>query len=49
VTAHVLSAPSQAEREYINACIDEAIATLPLLLDGDGTKAMTRLHSFNAA
>ena len=49
VTAHVLSAPSQAERECINACIDEAIATLPLLLDGDGTKAMTRLHSFSAA
>ena len=49
VTAHVLSAPSQAEREYINACIDEAIATLPLLLDGDDTKAMTRLHSFSAA
>jgi len=49
VTAHVLSAPSQAERECINACIDEAIATLPLLLDGDVTKAMTRLHSFSAA
>ena len=29
--------------------IDEAIASLPLLLDGDETKAMTRLHSFNAA
>ena len=27
----------------------EAIAALPLLLDGDATKAMTRLHSFSAA
>ena len=49
VTGHVLSAPPQAERECINACITEAIATLPLLLDGDDTKAMTRLHSFSAA
>lgn len=49
VTGYVLSAPSPADRERIDACIDEAIATLPLLLDGDGTKAMTRLHSFSAA
>ena len=26
-----------------------ALAALPLLLDGDSTKAMTRLHSFSAA
>jgi len=49
VTGHVLGKPSQAERECIDACIAEAIAALPLLLDGDSTKAMTRLHSFNAA
>jgi PTH1 family peptidyl-tRNA hydrolase len=49
VTGYVLGAPSQADRERIDACIDEAIAALPLLLDGDSTKAMTRLHSFNAA
>jgi PTH1 family peptidyl-tRNA hydrolase len=49
VTGHVLNAPSQADRERIDASIDEAIAALPLLLDGDSTKAMTRLHSFNAA
>jgi len=49
VTGYVLGAPSQVDRERIDACIDEAIAALPLLLDGDSTKAMTRLHSFSAA
>ena len=49
VTGYVLGAPSQADRMAIDACIDEAIATLPLLLEGDKTKAMTRLHSFSAA
>ena len=48
VTGYVLSAPSQLDRSRIDACIDEAIAALPLLLDGDPTKAMTRLHSFSA-
>jgi PTH1 family peptidyl-tRNA hydrolase len=49
VTGHVLNTPSQADRERIDACIDEAITALPLLLEGDSTKAMTRLHSFSAA
>lgn len=49
VTGYVLKPPSQQDRERIDASIDEAIAALPLLLDGDSTKAMTRLHSFNAA
>lgn len=49
VTGYVLGAPSQVDRTRIDACIDEAIAALPLLLDGDTTKAMTRLHSFSAA
>ena len=49
VTGYVLGAPSQVDRTRIDASIDEAIAALPLLLDGDGTKAMTRLHSFSAA
>ncbi len=49
VTGYVLGAPSRVDRERIDASIDEAIAALPLLLDGDSTKAMTRLHSFNAA
>lgn len=49
VSGHVLSQPSQVDRKRIDASIDEAIAALPLLLDGDTTKAMTRLHSFSAA
>jgi len=49
VTGYVLGAPSAADRERIDASIQEAIAALPLLLEGDTTKAMTRLHSFSAA
>ena len=49
VSGYVLSQPSQVDRSRIDASIDEAIAALPLLLDGDATKAMTRLHSFSAA
>lgn len=49
VTGYVLGSPSQVDRTRIDACIDEAIAALPLLLNGDSTKAMTRLHSFSAA
>ena len=49
VSGYVLSKPSQVDRSRIDASIDEAIAALPLLLQGDATKAMTRLHSFSAA
>ena len=49
VSGYVLSKPSAIDRALIDASIEEAIAALPLLLDGDVTKAMTRLHSFNAA
>ncbi len=49
VTPWVLGRPSEPERRAIDASIDEAIAALPLLLDGDETRAMTRLHSFRAA
>ena len=49
VTGYVLGAPSQADRSRMEASIDEAIASLPLLVAGDDTKAMTRLHSFSAA
>jgi PTH1 family peptidyl-tRNA hydrolase len=48
VSGYVLSAPSAVDRQKIDASIDEALAALPLLLDGDDTKAMTRLHSFKA-
>ena len=49
VTAYVLGKPSQVDRTRIDAGIDEANSALPLLLDGDATKAMTQLHSFSAA
>lgn len=49
VTGYVLGAPSQSDRAHIDASIDEAVSALPLLLDGDSTKAMTQLHSFSAA
>jgi PTH1 family peptidyl-tRNA hydrolase len=48
VTGYVLGKPTSAERTKIDACITEAIAALPLLLAGDDTRAMTRLHSFKA-
>lgn len=49
VTAYVLGKASQIERTRINACIDEAITALPLLLNGEEEKAMSHLHSFSAA
>ncbi len=49
VTGYVLGTPSAEDRLRIDASISEAISALPLLLDGDETKAMTRLHSFSAA
>jgi len=49
VTGYVLGRPSKEDRARIDDSIDEAIAALPLLLDGDQTRAMTRLHSFKAA
>ncbi|MCB1677748.1 MAG: aminoacyl-tRNA hydrolase [Halioglobus sp.] len=48
VTGYVLAPPAPEDRKRIDASIDEAIASLPLLLDGDETRAMTRLHSFCA-
>lgn len=48
VTGYVLGAPSAEDRERIDASIEQAIDALPLLLSGDSTKAMTRLHSFSA-
>ena len=48
VSGYVLSTPSADDRRKIDASIEEALASLPLLLDGDDTRAMTRLHSFKA-
>ena len=49
VSGYVLSRAPAAEREATREAIDEALRALPLLLDGDMTRAMTRLHSFNGA
>jgi len=48
VVDYVLQTPSSAERIALDASINESIATLPLLLQGDIARAMTRLHSFRA-
>lgn len=48
VSGYVLNKPSSDDRMRIDATISEAINALPLLLDGDSTKAMTQLHSFTA-
>ena len=48
VSGYVLSQPGTADRDRIDASIEEAVRSLPLLLDGDDVKAMTRLHSFSA-
>ena len=47
VSDYVLAKPSKADRQAIDAIVDEAVASLPLLLDGDAVKAMTRLHSID--
>lgn len=48
VTNYVLGRPGKAERNAIDAAIDECLATLPDALHGDWAKAMNRLHSFSA-
>lgn len=48
VSGYVLGKPSTQDRQFIDDSINAAIDALPLLLDGDKTKAMTRLHSFTA-
>ena len=45
----MLSKACPRDREAIAASIDAALRTLPLLLNGDIAKAMTRLHSASAA
>lgn len=47
VSGYVLAKPSKQDREAIDAVIDEALRSLPLLLSGDAVKAMTQLHSVN--
>ena len=45
VSAWVLSKASKIEQGLIDLSVDEALRALPLLLDGEDVKAMTRLHS----
>ena len=45
VSGWVLSKASKIERGLIDLSIDESLSALPLLLDGNDVKAMTRLHS----
>lgn len=49
VSGWVLAKPSTADRLAIDASIDAAVTSLPLLLAGEQAKAMTQLHSFNGA
>ena len=49
VSNYVLAKPSKADRQAIDAIVDEAVASLPLLLAGDAVKAMTRLHSVDSS
>lgn len=46
VTNYVLGRPGKAERQAIDAAIEECITSLPDALKGDWAKAMNRLHSF---
>jgi PTH1 family peptidyl-tRNA hydrolase len=45
VSGYVLAKPSAGDRQAIDQIIDEAADALPLLLNEDAVKAMTRLHS----
>ena len=45
VSAWVLSKASKIEQGLIDLSVEEALRALPLLLDGEDVKAMTRLHS----
>lgn len=45
VVNYVLNPPSKVERENIHAAIADAEEVLPLILEGNFSKAMQRLHS----
>jgi len=45
VTDYVLQRPSKQDREQINEAIDDALAVLPRVLDGEIESAMQELHS----
>ena len=45
VTGHVLGKVSKADRELIENCIEDAIATIPVAVRGDWQLAMQQLHN----
>ena len=45
VTGFVLGKPPQSERTLIEDAVAEAVATMPLLMQGEMARAMNRLHS----
>ncbi len=45
VTDYVLQRPSKQDRALINDAIDDGLAVLPLVLEGDLEAAMQKLHS----
>lgn len=47
VSNYVLSRPSLADRERIDASIDVAVGVVPLLAAGDWNRAVQKLHSAN--
>ncbi len=49
VTGHVLGKASSEDRRIIDACIDEAINVLPLVVEGAWQRAMNELHTFRAS
>lgn len=49
VSGYVLGKAPAKEQQMIDDAINEAIAILPDLLDGNSNKAMNRLHAFTAA
>jgi len=46
VTGHVLGKATRADRKIIEQCINEALACMPLALQGEWDQAMNRLHNF---
>ncbi len=47
VTPHVLGRPGSKEQEVIDAAIDNALSSLPLVFKGDIQKAISELHAGN--
>ncbi len=48
VTGYVLGKPSSSEQLCISAAIEESLRHLELIVKGEHTQAMNRLHSFKA-